>query len=418
MKDKKTKNSAYLAFRASAYRKKYEDALIYCGTTIHYANLLSRVEYAYNTFCQMGVEAGGRVCLWLPNCPDLLASFYALSRLGAIGIPIHPEAGAKEVRFLMKANGAAILLTTAERYLRYCKTEQELPESNLVICSPEKDMKGAYRRAYLALEKEGLEEEQQMGYLLDDLLAENRYTALTTPDGDAAREAAILFGTSAFLQAKPISFLPNELDKLCEKFWKGKDEVQTVYIENSFATEGGFLAAHSALVQGKTVVWGIGDMLPLMAKIKPDFLIGTEEFFWNLRQNEALLGNKWTNLQGGFQIGKPLTPLMAKFAAKSFAKAGGTGTLTESPVKLKVAKEPLCFVRDYGVRLEDIDRMVERLSGIARCRCVCVNGNLRMRLLPNGKEPISGLARSITACCRREMNPYHLPVTVEFCAKL
>ncbi len=416
--EENTVNSAYRAFRACAYRKKYDDALIYCGTTIRYETLLDRVEYAYNTFCQMGVEPGDRVCLWLPNCPDLLASFYALSRLGAVGVPVHPDAGAKEVRLLMDTTEAAILLTTAERYLRYCKTEQELPESNLVICSPEKDMKGAYRRAYFAKEKEGSEEEQQVGYLLDELLEENRYSAIVTPAGDAEQEEVILFGQSSFLQAKPITYLPDELDAVCADFWQGMDEVQTVYIENSFATEGGFLAAHSALVQGKTVLWGIGDMQPLFEKLKPDFLIGTEEFFWNFRQNEALFGQKWFNLRGGFQIGKPLTPLMAKFAAKSFAKAGGCGQLTESPVALKVLQEPLSFVRDYGIRLKDIDQIIERLSGIARCRSVCEGGNLRLRLLPNGKEPISGLARSITACCRREMNPYHLPATVEFCARL
>ncbi|MBQ3085330.1 MAG: AMP-binding protein [Clostridia bacterium] len=416
--EEKAINSAYLSFRSCAYRRKYETALIYCGTTLSFSELLNRVEYAYNTFCQMGVEPNDRVCLWLPNCPDLLASFYALSRLGAVGMPVHPEAGAKEVRFLMKQAGAAIMLTTAERYLRYCKTEQELPESNLVICNPEKDMKGAYRRAYFALEKEGNEEEQQVGYLLDNLMEENRYTAMVTPNGDAAREAVLLFGTSAFLQAKPITYLPDELDEKCEAFWRDTDEANTVYVENSFATEGGFLAAHGALTQGKTLIWGIGDMQPLLEKLKPDYLIGTEEFFWNFRQNAATFGTKWSNLCGGMQIGKPLTPLMAKFAAKAFEQVGGKGALTEAPVALKVLEEPLFFVRDYGVRLSDINDVIERLSGIARCRCVSNGGTLRMRLLPNGKEPISGLARSITACCRREMNPYHLPATVEFCAKL
>ena len=51
------RNSAYRALRVTAYRKKYETALYYGGKSMTYGILLNRVEYAYNTFCQMGIAA-------------------------------------------------------------------------------------------------------------------------------------------------------------------------------------------------------------------------------------------------------------------------------------------------------------------------------------------------------------------------
>lgn len=48
--------SAYRALRKSAYRRKYEKALLFGGKRFTFSALLARTEYAYNTFRQMGVE--------------------------------------------------------------------------------------------------------------------------------------------------------------------------------------------------------------------------------------------------------------------------------------------------------------------------------------------------------------------------
>ncbi len=410
------RNSAYRDFRVSAYRKKYDTALLYGGKSVSFGALLSRVEYAYNTFCQMGVTPGSRVCLWLPNCPDLLASFYGLSRLGAIGTLIHPEDTVREVRRQMEAADAAMLITTAGRYETFCEEGEPLPPSRVVLCRPERDMKGRDRRIYRALETAPREEVK--GYLLEDLMAENRYNALETPFGDNAQDAVLLCGTSSFIAPRFISYLPEELSATAAQFRKHREQINTVFIENSFATEGGFLAAHSALSAGKTVLWSVGEPYELLKKHKPDFLVGTEEFFYEFRQRTAFFGAKWANLQGGYQIGKELTPLMEKFAARAFEEVGGRGALSGSPVPLKVRRENLYFAKDYGVRLADLEQVLCDLYGVEKCRCTADSAGIRIRILPDGRESISALGRTLVACCRRELNPVHLPRSVEFCSTL
>lgn len=407
-------SSAYRAFRRSAYRNKYEKALIFGGKTFTFGALLVRAEYAYNTFLQMGLEEGDRVALWLPDCPDLLASFYGLSRMGAIGVLIHPACSPREVKKQMETAGADILLTTAGRYELYRKLMEEIPQSNLILCRPELDMKGKERREYL--EKEWGNDIEDRA-VLDQMMAENRYSALETPKGDPAQQAVVLYGTSSFIEAHPISYRAEELDEKASDFWKNTKAVKVVFVENSFTTEGGFLAVHSALSAGKTVLWCDGTM-EQMRKYKPDFLVATEEFFWAFRQQNTPWKMKWSNLQGGFQIGKEPTELMQKFAARMMHECGGQGALEGCPVALKVQQQELCYVGDFGVRISDMEKELANLPSIAACRVSEENGKLRLRLIPSGKESAGKMGKSIALCCRREMNPRHLPKTVEFCSKL
>lgn len=408
------KCSAYRSFRVQAYRNKYEKALFFGGKSFTFGALLVRAEYAYNTFCQMGIRPAERVALWLPDCPDLLASFYGLSRLGAVGVLIHPICSPREVKNQMEAAGAHILITTAGCYERYSERIGDLPQSALILCRPELDMKGSEKRLYL--EQERPEEKEERAFL-DRMMVENTYNALETPAGDREELAVMLFGTSSFSTVTPITYLPEELEQTGELFWRHKEAVRSVYVGLSFATEGGFLAVHSALCAGKTVLWSVGDPLPLLKKKKPDFLVGTEEFFWTYRQTALSLG-RWPNLKGGYQLGRELTPLMEKFASRVMAEQGGEGVLAPAPVPLKVRREPLCFIGDYGVRLADVEKELACLPGIRACRAVEEQGAIRLRMVPSGKESVGKLAKSIAACCRQEMNPRHLPKGVEFCTSV
>lgn len=405
--------SVYKAFRQTAYRLRYESALLFGRRDLTYGALLTRAEYAYNTFCQMGIEPGQRVCLWLPNCPDLLTSFYGLARLGAIPVLAHPVSSARELYLQMRTTDARALITTADRYRDYCGSFEPLPASALVLCKPEADLSGKEKAAYLKGLRSDVAEEE--GYAMDELLKENQYRAGDLPFEDGEQCAAVLFGTSSFLQPKAILYSAEELQFTADAFWHHRERLTRIYVEPSFATEGGFLAVHSALCGGKTVIWTAGDAFPVLKKHRPDFLVATEEFYWRLRQEGGYFKGKWSTLQGGIQIGKDLTSLTEKFTPRAFEAVGGKGLLTGSPVPLKTKKEALYYVGDFGVRTADVERELSRLEGIAKCQCLPEEGGLRLKILPNGTEAAKQLGRQIVSHCNREMNPRHLPQKVEFC---
>ncbi len=410
------RSSAYRDFRVSAYRNKYEIALQYGGKIVSYGLLLSRAEYAYNTFCQMGVLPGDRVCLWLPNCPDLLASFYGLSRLGAVATLLHPRDTAGEVRLQMERAKSERLITTPGRYDAFCREGNPLSPGQVVLCRPDRDMKGKERRIYRLSEQQ--KEQDPEGYFLEEMMAQNRYNSMETPFGDNGQDAVLLGGISSFLRPRFLSYLPEELAETSVEFWKKKEHIQTVFIQNSFATEGGFLAAHSALCHGKTILWSVGDPYGLLKKLRPDFLVGTEEFFWEFRQRRTTFGAQWKNLRGGVQMGRTKTELMEKFSGRAFQTVGGQGVLSSSPVPLKLWKEAVYLTQDYGVDLTHMEELFSAIPGIKKCRCYGDDGGIRVQILPDGKVSNNTLGKRVIACCKREMNRAHLPRIVEFCSIL
>jgi fatty-acyl-CoA synthase len=62
-----------------------------------------------------GVEAGDRVALMLPNSAAFVAAIFAISRAGAIAVPLHPRLHERELAFALRDSAAAVLLTV-ERF--------------------------------------------------------------------------------------------------------------------------------------------------------------------------------------------------------------------------------------------------------------------------------------------------------------
>ncbi|MBQ7096146.1 MAG: AMP-binding protein [Clostridia bacterium] len=411
MMDLKREGSAYRAYRTCAYRNKYETALIFGGKSFTYGELLSGAEQAYNTFRQMGIEPRERVCLWLPNCPDLLRIFYGLSRMGAIGVFAHPDAAPAEVIKQMEATGAARLITTAQNYEAFCSYAGPLGAGKISICRPEREMKGKVLRLYR--QKNPASEDLFELDFLDQQMEKNRYHAGDAAYLDPSQPAAILFGSSSFLQVKPVEYLPAELYEKSQLFYGKNEAAKSVYIEHSFAFEGGFLAAHSALCSGKTILWGKEEAVALLKHNQPDLIVATEELFWLLRQRAGEFRGRWKNLQGGIQMGRAVSPLMRKYAPRALEKMGGKGCFSESAAELKIGKEPLCFMGDFGVRLADVAAAVSNFDGIEKCRCLPYQGGFILQIMPQ-KKGDQQLGAALIQRCRREMGPLHLPKKVEF----
>lgn len=73
-------------------------ALEFFGATTTYAELGEQVERVAEGLRVMGVQAGDRVALILPNCPQHIIAFYAVQRLGAVVVEHNPLYTAEELR--------------------------------------------------------------------------------------------------------------------------------------------------------------------------------------------------------------------------------------------------------------------------------------------------------------------------------
>ncbi|TXN30916.1 long-chain-fatty-acid--CoA ligase [Lacisediminihabitans profunda] len=83
-------------------------ALQFFGRRITYTQLGERISSAAEALRRLGVKAGDRVALVLPNCPQLVVAFYAVLRLGAIVVEHNPLYTATELEQQFADHGAGV----------------------------------------------------------------------------------------------------------------------------------------------------------------------------------------------------------------------------------------------------------------------------------------------------------------------
>jgi long-chain acyl-CoA synthetase len=64
-----------------------QTAILFHGQELKYHQLKSRVDNLASALIHLGVEKGTRVCLFLPNCPEFVLSYWAVIRSGGVVVP-------------------------------------------------------------------------------------------------------------------------------------------------------------------------------------------------------------------------------------------------------------------------------------------------------------------------------------------
>ncbi|MBW1735121.1 MAG: AMP-binding protein [Deltaproteobacteria bacterium] len=71
------------------------------GVRFNYDLLSWEVDRAARGLIRMGFAAEDRVGLWAPNIPEWIVSMLALSRIGAVVVPVDPGAGREDLQFIL-----------------------------------------------------------------------------------------------------------------------------------------------------------------------------------------------------------------------------------------------------------------------------------------------------------------------------
>jgi fatty-acyl-CoA synthase len=77
---------------AAAYPQ--QDAVIHSemGVRYHFKRLSREIDRSARGFIKLGINAGDKVGLWAHNTPEWLLSFLGITKIGAITVPIDPNA--------------------------------------------------------------------------------------------------------------------------------------------------------------------------------------------------------------------------------------------------------------------------------------------------------------------------------------
>jgi long-chain acyl-CoA synthetase len=88
-------------------------ALVHAGGEVTFRELERRARVAAARLRELGVAAGDRVALRLPNGPDFAAASFGALQLGAIVVPLNVLLAAPEVEERMRISGARLLVDDA-----------------------------------------------------------------------------------------------------------------------------------------------------------------------------------------------------------------------------------------------------------------------------------------------------------------
>jgi acetyl-CoA synthetase len=79
--------------------------------TLSYGELLREVNRAADGLRALGVKPGDRVALFMPMCPELVAAFFAVIKIGGIVLPLFSGYGADAVTTRLQDAGVTVLIT-------------------------------------------------------------------------------------------------------------------------------------------------------------------------------------------------------------------------------------------------------------------------------------------------------------------
>lgn len=87
-----------------------DTAIIYHDEAISYAEVEDMGRRAAALLADLGVGAGGRVALWLPNCPAYMGLCLGCCRLGAIAVAVNTRFRSAEVADIISRAGAEVMV--------------------------------------------------------------------------------------------------------------------------------------------------------------------------------------------------------------------------------------------------------------------------------------------------------------------
>jgi len=135
--------SASLANRAT--RDPERTFLLHQDQPITFGQVETRSDALAASFCSLGIEAGDKIALILPPCPEFVVSLFAASKLGAVVVPLNPYLTKPELRYMLR-HSETVLAVTVEKHQGedflslFDELLPQLPELQYMVTVGEEDL--------------------------------------------------------------------------------------------------------------------------------------------------------------------------------------------------------------------------------------------------------------------------------------
>ncbi len=110
MGDWYAKKSFAMLLRDAAERWGNCEALFHDGKRWSFVELEAEVDAVARGFIALGIRPGDHVALWMPNSPEWFFSLFALSKIGAVTIPLNTRLRSVDLEYVLRQSDSSALI--------------------------------------------------------------------------------------------------------------------------------------------------------------------------------------------------------------------------------------------------------------------------------------------------------------------
>ena len=110
-------------------------AFDFMGKSTTYKKMIQEIERCAKSLKVLGIRAGDKVTIAMPNCPQAIYMFYAVNLVGGIANMIHPLSAEKEIEFYLNESQSITAITLDQFYNKFEHIRQNTGIVNIIIAS-------------------------------------------------------------------------------------------------------------------------------------------------------------------------------------------------------------------------------------------------------------------------------------------
>lgn len=131
--------------RTAAQRYPDQDALVFFDHAITYRELDQLVDHMAAGLQSLGLGKGDRVSVFMPNCPQLVITYEAVWRCGAIVVPSNPLYTAAEFAHQARDAGSRFAVVLSLNYPRVRANRESTPLEHVIVTNIKEYFKGSLK---------------------------------------------------------------------------------------------------------------------------------------------------------------------------------------------------------------------------------------------------------------------------------
>ncbi|MCQ2982586.1 MAG: AMP-binding protein [Treponemataceae bacterium] len=300
--------------------EKYGDytAYSFMGSSATYSKLAMQITRCAKALKALGIKAGDKVTVCLPNCPQAVQLFYAINMIGGVASMIHPLSSEQEIAFYLNDSASVAAITIDQFYGKFAAIRGQVSIKNLIIASIRDALNPVMKIGY------DLTQGRQIPKIPADapivtwkqfLKGGDSYTGAVEEKRTAADPAVMLYsgGTTGvskgiLLSNGNFNALGAQLAEMAQTFKAGQKMLAVMPMFHGF---GLGVSIHSMLVNGAECIlvprFTPASYADLIRKKRPNYIAGVPSLYEALLRMNLLDGADLSCLLGIFSGGDSLS---------------------------------------------------------------------------------------------------------------